>query len=278
MAVEDALGIRVPPAADALRGVLLELERLYNHVADLGALANDVGYGIANAHALRIRETLLRLNADVTGHRLLRGALTPGRVSVQALPDPDVLRRIGEDVAELAELTLAHSVVRDRFTGSAVLTADDARAIGCLGYVARASGIAVDSRADHPQAPVTVTPVVRTAGDVLARYDVRRAEFAQSIDLIRRLLDCVEACTVDVAGDREPSLEPAAGVGLVEGWRGTIATRIEVAATGRLTRVKPVDPSWFNWPALPVALADTIVPDFPLVNKSFNQSYAGNDL
>ena len=114
---------------------------MYNHVADLGALANDVGFGIANSHAQRIRETLLRLNAEVTGHRLLRGAVTPGRVRVQALPDPERLAAIAADVDELAELTLRHSIVRDRFTGTAVLNTQQAQEIGCLGYVARASGL-----------------------------------------------------------------------------------------------------------------------------------------
>ena len=277
-AVEDALRLQLPDSGLALRGILLELERLYNHIADLGAMANDVGYGIANAHALRIRETLLRLNAEVTGHRLLRGAISPGRVVVRTLPDPDRLAAIAADVEELAELTVGHAVVNDRFSGTAVLTAESAREIGCLGYVARASGIGIDARADHPAAPVTVTPVVQDAGDVLARYQVRRGEFAQSVGLIRELLEHVEGLTVEVAvGERGPG-KPASGIGLVEGWRGTIATRIEVDRNAVLTRVKPVDPSWFNWPALPVALAETIVPDFPLVNKSFNQSYAGNDL
>ncbi len=278
-AVEDALGLQLPEAGLALRAVLLELERLHNHIADLGAMANDVGYGIANAHALRIRETLLRLNADVTGHRLLRGALAPGRVSVQALPDPRLLAAIADDVEEIAALTVSHSVVSDRFTGTAVLSADQAREIGCLGYVARASGVRVDTRADHPTAPITVEPVMQDGGDVLARYQLRRAEFAQSVGLINELLAQVGPLTVDVAGsDPGPRRQPTSGVGLIEGWRGTIATRVEIAGDGRLTRVKPVDPSWFNWPALPVALTEAIVPDFPLVNKSFNQSYAGNDL
>lgn len=276
LAVEEALGLELPAEGVALRGVLLELERIYNHVADLGALANDVGYGIANAHAQRVRETLLRLNAEVTGHRLLRDAIAPGRVSVQQLPDPDLLDRVAADVAELAEVTLAHSVVRDRFAGTAALAAEQARDLGCLGYVARASGLTLDARADDPRAVVPVTPVVRTAGDVLARYEVRRDELAASVGLVRALLDHVGP--LSVSAPQAPRRTAGSGVGVVEGWRGTIVTRVEVDAAGRLSRVKPVDPSWFNWPALPVALADTIVPDFPLVNKSFNLSYAGNDL
>jgi Ni,Fe-hydrogenase III large subunit len=275
MAVENALGIQLPAAGVALRAMLLELERMYNHVADMGALANDVGYGIANAHALRIRETLLRLNAAVTGHRLLRGAVAPGQVRLQSLPDPERLAAIAADVDELAELTLRHSTVRDRFTGTAVLNSQQAQEIGCLGYVARASGLALDARYESGH---VVKPITFSSGDVLARYQIRRAEFAQSVDLIARLRDQIGPLAVS-AGHRPPQpRENVSGTGIVEGWRGTIATRVEIDHSGRLSRVKPVDPSWFNWPALPVALRETIVPDFPLVNKSFNLSYAGNDL
>jgi Ni,Fe-hydrogenase III large subunit/Ni,Fe-hydrogenase III component G len=286
LAVEDALGITVPEQAQLLRALLVELERLYNHAADLGALANDVGFGVANAHALRLREQLLRINAGVTGHRLLRTAIRPGGVTLRALPDPALLRAIGEDLAEIGRLTLAHSVVKDRFTGTAVLGPEPARDLGCLGYVARASGVDVDARIDHPFVSLPVRPVVESGGDVLARYRVRLLEFAASVQLIGELVDGHRGsldlgpggdvvATATVPGN--PG-NPSSGLGIVEGWRGTIVHRVEITADGHLSRAKIVDPSWFNWPAVPVALANTIVPDFPLVNKSFNLSYAGNDL
>ncbi|OBG66891.1 NADH-quinone oxidoreductase subunit C, partial [Mycobacterium sp. E3339] len=138
LAIEDALGMEISGEVHRLRALLLELERLYNHAADLGALANDVGFGLAHAHAQRIREQLLRLNDAITGHRLLRGAVRPGGVALRALPDADALRRIATDIAEVAELTLHNTVVYDRFAGTAVLHREDAHALGCLGYVARA--------------------------------------------------------------------------------------------------------------------------------------------
>ena len=150
LAVEDALSVKVPDDVHRLRALLVELERLYNHVADLGALANDVGFGLANVHAQRIRETLLRINATVTGHRLLRGAIAPGAVTLRALPDAGKLRSVAADVAELADLTLGNSLVYDRFAATAILLPEDARALGCLGYVARASGLRIDARLDHP--------------------------------------------------------------------------------------------------------------------------------
>jgi len=288
LAVEDALGITMPEAAHLLRALILELERLYNHAADLGALANDTGFSLANAHAQRIREQLLRINNTTTGHRLLRGAISPGAVRLLNLPDPAQLADLAEDLAEVAELTLANSVIRDRFTGTSVLTCEQARDLGCLGYVARASGLATDARIDHPTTPLPVTPLTETGGDVLARYTLRRDEFAAGTELATHLIGTADTLTFRGAPARGVPAEetgtedsPGAvrsGVGIVEGWRGTIVHRVEVDPDGRLTRVKIVDPSWFNWPALPVALKDTIVPDFPITNKSFNLSYAGNDL
>jgi Ni,Fe-hydrogenase III large subunit/Ni,Fe-hydrogenase III component G len=293
LAVEEALGMVVPEAAHRLRALLVELERLYNHAADLGALANDVGFGLANAHALRIREELLRVNQAVTGHRLLRTAMAPGSVRLQARPDPKRLRELADDLAEVVQLTLAHSVVHDRFAGTAVLSRAQAADLGCLGYVARASGVDTDARRDHPTTALPVTSVVRPEGDVLARYLVRRDEYAAATVLACHLSETAEALAHQVrpaasARAARPGAKGraagvvdaggAVGVGIVEGWRGTIVHRVELDAGQRITRAKIVDPSWFNWPALPVALTDTIVPDFPLTNKSFNLSYAGNDL
>lgn len=276
VAVEDALGVELPDGAHRLRALLVELERLYNLAADLGALANDVGFALSNVHAQRIRETLLRLNAAVTGHRLLRGAVGPGLVRVRQLPELARLRSIADDLAEVAELTLGNSMVHDRFAGTAVLAADDARAMGCLGYVARSSGVRTDARLDHPAVDLPVTEAGSDAGDVLARYTVRRDEFAASAELACFLVES-HTGPMEYAIPAESYRGLSSGVGIVEGWRGTIVHRVEVAG-GSITRAKIVDPSWFNWPALPVAMADTIVPDFPLANKSFNLSYAGNDL
>ena len=277
LAIEHALGIEVPDEAHRMRALLIELERLYNHAADLGALANDVGFALANAHAQRIREALLRLNAAVTGHRLLRGAIRPGAVALHSLPDPAQLRSIAADLAEVAELTLHNTVVTDRFAGAAVLACDDARALGCLGYVARASGMRSDARLEHPTTALPVTEVGASTGDVLARYTVRRDEFAASAALAGYLIESHTGPT-EYASAAPLIHGSRSGVGIVEGWRGTIVHRVEIGGDARITRAKVVDPSWFNWPALPVAMTDTIVPDFPLTNKSFNLSYAGNDL
>ena len=280
LAVEDATGQPAPLEAARMRAILLELERLYNHVTDLGALCNDVGHGVLQAHAQRVREHLLRTNAEVTGHRLLRGGVHPGGATLHSLPDPDRLGALAADAAEIADLALSHSVVRERFTGTAVLTRDQARDLGVLGYVGRASGLDIDARRDHPQYDLGDSLTSRTydSGDVLARFQIRVAEIADSAALITDLIPDTATGTVGTPPATGQRGIASSGVGIVEGWRGTIVHRVELDLGGTLTRAKIVDPSFFNWPALPVALADTIVPDFPLANKSFNLSYAGNDL
>lgn len=280
LAVEDATGCVVSPGAQRTRAVLLELERLYTHVTDLGALCNDVGHSVLNAQFGRVREQLLRLNADLTGHRLLRGGVLLGGAVLRTLPDPAALKAIGADIAELAGLALGHTVVADRFTGTAPLPADAARDLGVLGPVARASGLSADARRDHPFTDLRPALTVATAatGDVLARFQIRAREIATSIEIIRDLTYGMNPGLVSSWPPTGRTGRAPSGIGIVEGWRGTIVHRVELAPGGTLSRVKIVDPSFFNWPALPVALTGAIVPDFPLVNKSFNLSYAGNDL
>lgn len=277
LAVEEACRMRCPREAALLRALLLELERIYNHVADVGALCNDVGFGIAQARALTLREQLLRLNEQVTGHRLLRGAIRPGATSLQRLPTAAELREIGSRFDDLVALATSNTVVMDRFRGTAVLAKGDAMAIGTLGPVARASGLSLDARAAHPLVDLgdELTVAFEEGGDVMARFSVRVDEVRTSLDLVAALAGSAHELTVDVTDGR---CRAGSGTGIVEGWRGSIVHRVEIDSAGRLRRCKVVDPSFLNWPALSVALDQTIVPDFPLANKSFNLSYAGNDL
>jgi Ni,Fe-hydrogenase III large subunit/Ni,Fe-hydrogenase III component G len=276
MAVEDALGIEVSEDARMVRALLLECERIYNHVADLGAMANDVAFGIVNAHTGQLREQLLRHNEALTGHRLLRGAIQIGGARLQRPADLVVIAQTVARARELAEVSLAHSVVANRLKDTAVLRSDQVRHMDVLGYVARASGVPVDARVDHSF--VDLGPdfhiITEPDGDVRARFLVRYYELGISASVIADLVRRLDGRL----GDVTPAVRTTgAGFGVVEAWRGTLCHRVEVS-DGIITRLKVVDPSWFNWPALPQALTDTIVPDFPLANKSFNLSYAGNDL
>lgn len=277
LGVEEALGVEPSEDASRLRSILLELERIYNHIGDIGALCNDVGYSIANARALVLREKLLRLNAEITGHRLLRGAIRPGGVCVRRLPSEGELSRISEEFEELVDVAMSNTVVVERFDGTAYLSKNDAEAIGTLGIVARASGVPCDARRDHPLIdPGSDFEVVcDDSGDVLARFRTRVDEVRASIRLVSNAVGNVS--NLDVLMNNSTH-RPGSGVGVVEGWRGAVVHRVELDDAGVITRCKVVDPSFMNWPALSVALADTIVPDFPLANKSFNLSYAGNDL
>jgi Ni,Fe-hydrogenase III large subunit/Ni,Fe-hydrogenase III component G len=281
-AVESLSEVTVPDRARYLRVVLLELERLYNHVADFGMIANDTGFAFAHAHCFRIRERLLRLNKRVAGNRLLRGSLIPGGMIRDLPADLDVAGEVEaalKDFEEVVEITLANRMVTDRLDGTGQLTTVTARDHGVVGFVARASGIDVDARRDHPFAAygeLQFKVPVLESGDVKARTLVRVEEARQSARLIRQALDRLPSGPLSVLLDPPPPFEPAFSI--VEGWRGAIVHWVLADAAGKLYRVKIVDPSFMNWRSLSYALLKNIVPDFPLCNKSYNQSYSGNDL
>lgn len=285
-AIEALTRIEPPRRARHVRVLLLELERLYNHIADFGVIANDTGFAIGQAHCSRIRESLLRLNRQVTGSRLLRGVVVPGGVT-QALPaGADVAgatARALADFEEVAGICLSNTLLADRLEGTGVLSRAAAVDYGVLGFVARASGVDMDARRDFPSAAydeLAFDVPVMTSGDVRARAMLRLEEARQSVSLIDQACRALSSLPDEpLAATSTPSFEPyQTAVGIVEGWRGRIVHAAMLSEEGRLHRVKIVDPSFFNWPALARALVDNIVPDFPLCNKSFNQSYSGNDL
>ena len=281
-ALETAAGTDVPDRARYLRVVLLEMERLYNHVADFGAIANDTGYAIAHSHCFRIRERLLRLNKRLTGNRLLRGGVVPGGVGRDLPPDFDLVHEITSalrDFEQIVELTLANTLVMDRLEGAGTLTMQTARDHGVLGYVARASGLDADVRRDQPFAAygeLEFRVPVFTTGDVKARTLVRVEEARESVALIRQAIERLPQGPSLTPLGSLPPFEPAWSI--VEGWRGAVIHWVMADLSGALARVKIMDPSFLNWRPLSYALLKNIVPDFPLCNKSFNQSYSGNDL
>jgi Ni,Fe-hydrogenase III large subunit/Ni,Fe-hydrogenase III component G len=283
-AVEALAGAKIPARAAYLRVVLLELERLYNHIADVGAICTDTGFAVANAHALRLREDLLRLNARLFGHRLLRGCLLPGGVGrdIAAPQVADVrnsLARVAADFARIVEIATNNGLVLDRLHGTGRLSEQIARDMQVVGVAARASGIDEDARRDHPfatYAALSPRVIVRSEGDVWARLLVRVEEAREAARLIESALEALPGG--DLAAPIDVPPEGEAAFGLVEGWRGPIWHWVVAGKNNTLRRVKVKDPSFANWPAVNYAILDNIVPDFPLVNKSFNLSYAGNDL
>jgi Ni,Fe-hydrogenase III large subunit/Ni,Fe-hydrogenase III component G len=283
-ALESLAGVTIPPRAAYLRVVLLELERLYNHIADVGAICTDTGFAVANAHALRLREDLLRLNARLVGHRLLRGSLVPGGVTrdfaAEQIADARAcISRVGADFDQIVEIATRNGLVLDRLHGTGRLDLQTAREMQVAGVVARASGIDEDARRDHPFAAYsTLRPrvIVYREGDVWARLMVRVEEAREAVHLIDAALEALPRGSLAVPIVEVPEGEGA--FGLVEGWRGPIWHWVVAGKNQPLGRVKIKDPSFANWPALNYAILENIVPDFPLVNKSFNLSYAGNDL
>ena len=283
-ALETLSGTTIPPRAAWLRVLLLELERLYNHVGDVGMIVNDTGYAFGHAHCFRLREELLRLNARLTGHRLLRGAVVPGGVAGPlAAADLEAaaaaVARLGAEFAEVAALCLDNTLVLERLQGTGRLTPATAREMQVVGLVGRASGLDADVRRDAPFAAygeLAVQVPVHTAGDVWARAVVRIDEAREAVRLI------VEAARAAAPGPVRVPLGPLRtgdhAVGLVEAWRGPLWYWVQAAGPTALARVKIVDPSFRNWPALEHAVLKNIVPDFPLCNKSFNLSYSGHDL
>jgi len=281
-AIESLAGCQIPAHAKYLRVILLEMERLYNHIADFGAICNDTGYAVAHSHCFRIREKLMRLNKKLTGNRLLRGGIVIGGVENDLPSDLDLtaeLDSILADFKEIVEISLANTMVIDRLDGTGYVSPRIAADHGALGFVARASGIDLDVRRDHPFAayPFLKFKVASSQrGDVRARAQIRIDEVQESINLIKQGIASLPDGNLTEPVGRLPAWEPA--FGLVEGWRGAILHWVMADENGKMFRVKVKDPSFVNWPALSFAVLKNIVPDFPLCNKSFNQSYSGNDL
>jgi len=284
MALEQASGVAVSNRALYVRALLLERERVANHLGDLGALGNDAGFAFGIAQFSRLKEDWIRMNAHAFGHRYLMDRILPGGVAVDIHPETvtalvrqcdrierevDIMRKIYED----------QSGLQDRFAGAGRLTADVAGHFGVRGMAARASGHTFDVRAALQPAPYNVVAVKAASdsrGDVAARVAVRFTEIDESLRLIRALLANLPAGPVVV--DMEPATAPSRGTGWVEGWRGDVLVALEVDGGDVVSRCHCHDPSWQAWPALEHAIIGNIVADFPLINKSFNLNYAGHDL
>jgi Ni,Fe-hydrogenase III large subunit/Ni,Fe-hydrogenase III component G len=283
MAVEKAGEIEVPFRAQVMRTILLEMERVYNHLADIGAIATDVGFVIANAHAGRIREIALAANERLTGNRLLRGMACLGGVrrdwSAEQVSDLlTAVDRVEREFGALVSLIRSSDSTRERLTRTGILRPEKARALGIVGPGGRASGVDLDVRRDHPYAAygdLTWRVPVYQEGDVLHRQQVRMDEVAESLAIIRAAVENLPA------GPHRAAVGPIppgrCALAAVEGWRGEILWWIRTGEDDRLERCKIKDPSLNNWPALVEAVQGNIVADFPVINKSFNLSYSGTD-
>ena len=282
-AVESMTGVVVPARAAWLRALMLERERVANHLGDLGALGNDGGFGFALAQFMRLKEDWVRTSDLAFGHRFMMDRVVPGGVT----DDPTgeglgvmlrVCDNVCEEVAGLRRIFDEHSGLQDRFITAGRVDPELAHRLGLAGLAGRASGQAFDLRVDHPVEPygtLRVKKVVHRNGDVAARVSNRFEELAESLRLIEEMIRSLpEGPTrVDV-----PDPSPGRfGAGWIEGWRGEVLVALEAGEGGRIAIGHAHDPSWHNWPVLEHAILGNIVPDFPLINKSFNLSYSGVD-
>jgi Ni,Fe-hydrogenase III large subunit len=281
-AVEAALGIEAPPRAVWLRALMAELERIANHVGDVGAICNDASFIFMQAQCTVLRERVLRAAGQCFGHRLMMDRVVPGGIACDL--DEAGASRLRELVAELAQrwpelydIYDNKPSLLDRTVTTGTVRPELVRRFGAGGHVGRASGRGIDMRRVPGYAPyddLEFEVPVLTDGDVHSRVLIRFREVTASLGLISQFLDRLPAgpIAVPVPG------RAGEGMALVESFRGDVLAWVRLDEAGRIARAHARDPSWFQWPLLEAAIEGNIVADFPLCNKSFNCSYSGHDL
>ena len=285
-AVEAALGWAPPARAVRLRALMAELERLANHLGDVGAICNDGGFAIMLAHCSVLREQVLREAVACFGHRLMMDCIVPGGVAadIDAAGSARVtalmanIRRRFQRLVELYDTTAS---LQDRTVGTGILRPALTARFGAGGYVGRASGRRCDARrwpGYPPYDELEFEIPVLQEGDVNARLWIRVGEVEQSIRLIEQILAKLPDGPIRTENGSSPANAASEGMAIVEGFRGDILAWVRIDATGRIERCHLRDPSWFQWPLLEAAIEGNIVADFPICNKSFNCSYSGHDL
>jgi Ni,Fe-hydrogenase III large subunit len=282
-AVEAALGVTVPPRAVFLRAVMAELERVANHLGDVGAICNDASFSLMLAHCGVLRENVLRAALACFGHRLMMDCVVPGGAAIDLTPEGiSRLRALTGAVrvrfVGLVRLYDGTASLQDRTVTTGIVKSDLVRRFGTGGVVGRASGRAFDCRRTPgypPYEALTFSVPTREEGDVNARIWIRIEEIGQSLSLIEQCLDALPPGDIRVA--LAPG-GPCEGMALAEAFRGDVLVWLRIAADGSVDRCHLRDASWFQWPLLETAIEGNIVADFPLCNKSFNCSYSGHDL
>ncbi len=283
-AVEAALDVDVPQRAAVVRGVMAELERIANHLGDIGAICNDAAFAILHAHCGILRERVLAASDVAFGHRLMMDRIVPGGVAQDLTGDGATAIGIMLDVieprfAEIVRLYDDTPSLQDRTCNTGIVAPDLVARWGAGGYVGRGSGRTFDARraiAYPPYDQITLDVPVFSQGDVNARVWVRIREVDASIALIRAWLASLPAGPIAAPLPARATLSE--GVALVEAFRGDFLVWLRLGADGKIARGHVRDASCFQWPLLEAAIENNIVADFPLCNKSFNCSYSGHDV
>ena len=281
----ESLGNTVVPArALFLRALFLERERIANHLGDLGYLGNDAALAFGFSQFSRLKEDWLRLSGALFGHRFMMDAIVPGGVACD-LPAGGAEKMLAQcdglesEVHLLKNIYDEHAGLQDRFLTTGRLAPELATLLSIGGLAGRASSQAWDLRTQNPVPPydrLETQIVIQRNGDVAARVAARFEEIFESLRLIRLLLKDMPAG--ELAATLAPATEGSSAIGWIEGWRGDVLVSLTAGRDGAIRRCHCQDPSWLAWPALEHAIMGNIVPDFPLINKSFNLSYSGADL
>jgi len=284
-AVEALCGARIPPRAEVLRAIMLELERMANHTGDLGALAGDVAYLPTASFCGRLRGDILNMSALICGNRFGRNMVIPGGIAFDL--DLPLIKELKlrldaafRDIKDAADLLWNTSSVMERFEGTGIVSKETALTLGLVGPAARASGVRRDVRHNFPvgiyNSKAVLSEGAPESGDVYARAYTRWLEIKRSYELASGLLSSLPAGPVFAAPG--PMKAESFVVSLEEGWRGEICHTAVTDNAGKFRHYKIKDPSFNNWQGLAMALRDGQISDFPLCNKSFNLSYCGHDL
>lgn len=281
-AIETMAKVEVPPRAEWIRGLVAELERLYNHVGDIGNLCAGLGFAIGINHGAWLKELLMRLNEGVTGNRFLRGMVIPGGVSMDISPQisreiQQGLSGIREKNAEMMDLLHDNSAFLDRVERTGILPHRAALDLGVVGVAARSSGVNMDMRRDYPYCiykELKFSVPIHTSGDVAARLWTRADEVEQSLGLIQQILEMMPKQPSELALEIPPITPYSIGLGWSESARGGNLHWLMVGEENTIYRYFVRSASYHNWPAVAVAAPGNIIPDFPLINKSFELCYA----
>jgi len=285
-AVEKLGSITPPKKALALRVIFAELERLANHFGDIGAIMTDTGFNFGGAQGARLREMIMQIHMRITGSRFLRGVNTIGGVTKNIDKEEKEklsadLEKLEKDFLEIVEVAENCTSLLNRLQGTGTLTHKIAKNYGVTGVPAKAVGMSHDARVNFPYAAYGELDLQdnnnEKDGDVRARFRVRINEVSSSMEIIQKTLKNLpigSICDTSSYQLKKNSLS----VSIVEGWRGEIVYFVTTDKNGVISRVAPRDPSFINWTVLGEVGVGNVVPDFPLINKSFNLSYTGNDL
>jgi Ni,Fe-hydrogenase III large subunit len=283
-ALESLSNVTISQRTAYLRVIFAELERLANHFNDIGFIMNDTAFTFGGSQGTRLREIVMQINERISGSRFLRGINTIGGVMVTITSQEEErlasdIQMLHKDFIEIIDCSINSTSLMSRLKGSGALDKQVGKDHGITGVTARAMGISRDARTDYPYAAYTKLEhavALEQEGDVLARFKVRIQEVYSSFLLVSQALEKMPSAVTQTSSKKQLKKNSMA-IGIVEGWRGDIVYVVMTDSDGEISRVVVRDPSYLNWRSVPYAVMGNPVPEFPLINKSFNLSYSGSD-